>query len=102
MEQVRIRKSISVEALFAGLRPNEAVDASEIARRLFRDHTGYAGAEAASVKLVDTGSKRQPEQWLVEIETLYDDVRMGELLDNQQSSNRSKQSDRGRSEPPWL
>jgi hypothetical protein len=70
--QERITKSSSVEAVFRGMRKDVPVDASEIVRRLFRFHGEYAAGLAASAHLQDTGSTRLPEDWLSEIETLYE------------------------------
>ena len=86
-QQVRpIPKSSTVESVFSRLAKDEAVDASEIVRRLFRLHREYAGGRAATARLENTGSKYVPDRWLSEIESLYDFFPRQEARESRQRS----------------
>jgi KAP-like P-loop domain-containing protein len=65
-------RSGSVTRVLNQLPKHNPVDASEIVRGLFRLHTEYAGGLAASAHLEDTTTKRLPEEWLSDVESLFD------------------------------
>lgn len=84
MELAPIKRTASVERVLRELPASDPVDASEIVRRLFTLHKEYAGGRAATASLQDTGSRHLLEEWLSDVEALYDVVRMQERLDREQ------------------
>jgi len=81
MVVAKLNRSSSITAALNQLPKHSPVDASEIVRKLFEIHSEYAGGLAASAHLEDTTMKRLPEEWLSDVESLYDFQQMQEFAE---------------------
>ncbi len=59
--------------------PNESIDASVFAKNLFSSHSNYAGGKASSLSISPTTEKLIPQQWLDNVQTLYEPSQVKKL-----------------------
>jgi hypothetical protein len=68
--------SASVQRAVEQVGAKETVSSAAFAMSLFKLHDEYAGGSAASLQLKETAARRTPQEWLSEIETLFDPLRI--------------------------
>jgi hypothetical protein len=76
IKTVPFRVSPSVHQTVEDVGAKEPISAAAFAMSLFKLHNEYAGGSAASLQLEETAARRMPQEWLSDIETLFDPKRI--------------------------
>lgn len=78
----RLIQSASVVAAVSYFDPSQKISASALAQQIFLIHKEYANNMAVSITLMDTTAKLTAQEWIEEIQSLFDPSRFQKISDS--------------------